>query len=525
MVFIYITNEKIKEGFRMAVETMKDSVCVSQIIEQKNENVIVEGDSIIPDIKPDILSAISTSGTVCVYKKEIMEGKIRIDGSIETYIMYLADDENNAVRSMSTNLDFTQMIDMDKARPDMELETNIVLKNIECRVINGRKVNTKAILEIGVKVSSNENLDVVREVGLNDVQTLTKNLNIHSLIGSGSTKVYAKDTVVIDHIDQLAEVMKVDIRLLNKDTKISYNKVLAKADMNVRILYLTEDNRINSVENIIPVMGFIDIPDIAEENICDVKYEIKNLLIKPNNAEEHSIYIEAELEVVCRVYQNQEINLIQDLYSPSRNLMFTKKQVKLMQAKETMQNTCNIRESRQIAELQGNQIYDVGVAVEILKQTLLNDRVLYEGELKLNFIYASSNHSGIDTKLVDVPFHFNVDCNGVSANANVDTVIEVGMQDFIVTGDDSVDIKVDLLFTTTLSKNADIHLIDDIREDESRQLNTYSMIIYFVKPGDTLWKIAKKFGSTVEEIARVNGIELVDKLNVAQQLFIPRYHG
>lgn len=51
------------------------------------------------------------------------------------------------------------------------------------------------------------------------------------------------------------------------------------------------------------------------------------------------------------------------------------------------------------------------------------------------------------------------------------------------------------------------------------------MIIYFAKPGDTLWKIAKGFGSTVEEIARINGIEMVDKLNVAQQLFIPRYNG
>ena len=59
----------------MAVETTKDSLCINQIIEQKNESVVVEGDSIIPDIKPDILSAVSTVGTVCIYKKEILEGK------------------------------------------------------------------------------------------------------------------------------------------------------------------------------------------------------------------------------------------------------------------------------------------------------------------------------------------------------------------------------------------------------------------------------------------------------------------
>lgn len=49
------------------------------------------------------------------------------------------------------------------------------------------------------------------------------------------------------------------------------------------------------------------------------------------------------------------------------------------------------------------------------------------------------------------------------------------------------------------------------------------MIIYFVKPGDTLWKIAKKFRSTVEDIARVNGIEDENKIYIGQQLYIPKY--
>lgn len=509
----------------MAVETTKDSVCINQIIEQKNESVIVEGDSIIPDIKPDILSAISTSGTVCIYKKEILEGKIRIDGSIDAYIMYLADDENGGVRSINSNLDFTQVIDLEKARPDMMLETNVNLKSLECRVINGRKISTKAILDIEVKVSSNENVEIINSVNLKDIQMLNKELNINSLIGSGTTKTYAKDTLVLDNIDNLAEVMKVEIRIINRDTKISYNKVLAKSDMSVKILYLTEDNRINSVENIIPVMGFIDIPDIAEDNICDVKYEVKNMLVKPNSVEEHSIYVEAEIEIFCQAYQNQEVNLIQDLYSPSTNLIFTQKQIKVMQKKEVMNNTCNIREKQQIPELQGNKIYDVTVETEILKQTLLNDRILYEGEVRLNFIYASTSNSNIDTKLIKVPFNFNVDFNGVNVNSNIETTIEIGMQDFVVTSDDSVDIKIDLIFTTGVSKNADINIIDDIKEDENRFINNYSMIIYFVKSGDTLWKIAKRFGSTVEEIARVNGIDNVDKLNVAQQLFIPRYNG
>ena len=317
--------------------------------------------------------------------------------------------------------------------------------------------------------------------------------------------------------------MKADFHISNKDVKISYNKVLAKSDLNVRLLYLTDDNRINSVESVIPVMGFIDIENVSEENTVDTRYEIKNMIIKPNNVEEHSIYVEVELEIYCEVYKNQEINLIQDLYSPKTNVMFTQKQIKVMQKRENVQSTCSVREKQLVPEIGSNKIYDVGTNVEITKQTILNDRILYEGELKLNYIYSSG--TSLATKNTSIPFSFNVDFAGINQNSNIDTNIDIGMQDFVITDDGSVDVKVDIVFNVILLKNAEINIIDDIEEEENRSVNSCSLVIYYVKQVDTLWKIAKKFGSTVEEIARINGIENVDKLNVAQQLFIPRYNG
>lgn len=129
--------------------------------------------------------------------------------------------------------------------------------------------------------------------------------------------------------------MKCNFRILNKDVKISYNKVLVKSDLEAKILYLTDDNRINSVETIIPVMGFIDVQDITEENICDVKYEICNVVIEPKSVEEHAIYVEVEIKIHGEAYQNKELNIIQDLYSPNAELSFTQKQI---QASKTKKN-------------------------------------------------------------------------------------------------------------------------------------------------------------------------------------------
>jgi murein DD-endopeptidase MepM/ murein hydrolase activator NlpD len=42
-----------------------------------------------------------------------------------------------------------------------------------------------------------------------------------------------------------------------------------------------------------------------------------------------------------------------------------------------------------------------------------------------------------------------------------------------------------------------------------------------VKPGDTLWAIAHRHNSSVDEIAEVNGLSNADELTVGQSLFIP----
>ena len=72
----------------MLVEIAKDQIRINQLIGQRKEAIEAEGDVIVNDIKPDMLRVISVSGTACVYKKEVMEGKVRLDRK-RKYIYYI----------------------------------------------------------------------------------------------------------------------------------------------------------------------------------------------------------------------------------------------------------------------------------------------------------------------------------------------------------------------------------------------------------------------------------------------------
>lgn len=505
------------------IETQKEKLSINKLVAEKREIIFAEGDMIVPDSKPDILNTICTSGVVSIYKKEVQEEKMRIDGTINTYIMYMPDGSEDTVRGLNASLDFSENIGIQNCKEGMDDITDIKIKSIEAKVLNGRKISMKATLEVNVRIYSKEEVEIINNMeNADNIQILKEDLTVNSLVGSGETKIYAKDNIPIDSIDNLAEILKAEINLVDKDIKISYNKVLTKAEAEVTFMYLTEDNRINKVTYKIPVVGFIDIQDVTEENLCDVNYEIRNIVIKPNSQEEHSIYAEIEIQARCSVYEIKQINLIQDMYSPTENLNFETKQILTMTEKQSVKNIKQIREKINLNDVENESLIDVDVEPNIINENKINTKILYEGEMNLRFIFVNQRMQ-IDIKETKIPFEYTVENlqNGESLNTN--NYLEIKSKDFIIQDGGDINCNIDMETNTNMYRTANINMIDSIQEDGEREEQDYSIMMYIVKKGDTLWKIAKEFGSTIDGIARVNGIEDKNLIFPGQKLFIPKY--
>ncbi len=505
------------------VNIAKENLCIHKLVAEKTEIIFVEGDMIVPDSKPDILNTICTSGVACVYKRELQEGKLKIDGGIHTYIMYMPEGMEEGIRGIHTTLDFTQNIDVEGAMPEMQVCLKTIVKSVEAKVINGRKIGIKVALEVCIKVFAKEEVEVVNSVGEeDDVQILKDNFVMNSLLGTGSTKIYAKDTVQIDAIDQLAEVLKIGTDMIEKDVKISYNKVLTKAEAEMKIVYLTEDNRIGMVNPKIPVVGFIDIPDVSENNTYDVCYELRNVIVKPNAQEEHSIYVEMEYEVTCNVYEEKNINLIQDLYRPDMTFQIKRTPITTMCNKASVKQKKMLQETVNLKEIEGKKLIDVDSHIVMQKETKINSKILYEMELQMRFLFLG-NTMQMSVQEASIPFEYVVDNLERGETLNTENDFEIASQDFIVQDGGIVTCNVNMNVQTDMYRNANANLINSVEEDKQRQEQDYSIIIYIVKKGDTLWNIAKEFGSTVDDIVRTNGIENPDQLEVGKKLYIPKY--
>jgi len=506
----------------MALETAKDKIRLSQIVGQKQEILSLDGDVIVNDVKPDVLKVISTTGTICVYKKEALNGKVKIEGCINTYIIYLADDEESSIRTINTTLDFAEIIDLEMCKEGMTVEALLCLKGFETKILNGRKLRVKAFVDSRIKVYDTNEVEAIIDVQNDDgdIQMLNTVKKILSLVGENTGKTTLKETINLNSQDELAEIMKISFGISNITTKTSYNKVLIKANANVNIMYLTEDNRIDEVYTTIPLMGFIDMPDVTDTSECISRVTLRNLVLRQNNEEENSINIEADIDLSCRAYEVKEINIIEDIYSISNDVKLNKIEVRTRQEEFELEDTIKVNQKLTIPDLLYGKVLGVNLTPTISNVDVRDGRIKYEATLNAEFMV--QNENDINNVNTQIPFDFELSNNSITKRSNIETELNIVTKNIEVQ-DDGIVLDVELEVNAGVQNDENINFTQDLELMEPQEMDTYSMVIYFVKPGDTLWKIAKQFRTRVEDIARINGIEDENRIYPGQQLYIPKF--
>lgn len=488
----------------------KNTVTINKKTASTTKILEVNGDIIVPDIKPDIVNIINTNGIAYIYKEDITTGRVRVDGNIDTYVVYLAD--NGETRSIQTTLTFAESIEESNISEMSFLKQNIMLESIESKVLNERKISIKASVKIKSEIYEKSEIEIASDFeGMEDAQKLKETLDIKSIIGRNKVKTSIKEDVAVDNNFSVAELLKTDIEITNLENKISYNKVLAKADANIKIIFLSEDGRIGLTSSTIPVMSFIDMDKITDKNICNVEYSIRNMLFKANSKEMNSISCQIDFDVSCEAFETKTVEVIQDMYGIKNNIDFIRKDVEVQINSEDSCERANINEKILVEDILN--IYDVNCSAKVINISKSGSFFNYECELGLSIYYEADNRNGLNVKNVAIPFMVKFE------GGEEDLEFNIIKKQFTV-NNENVDCEVEILSKQTNNSLKRISIIENVTCSEVEEEDEYKMFMYFVKSGDTIWKIAKKFKVCMNDIISLNNLENPDRINVGDRLYI-----
>ena len=218
--------------------------------------------------------------------------------------------------------------------------------------------------------------------------------------------------------------------------------------------------------------------------------------------------------------------MLTDLYSPTSELATEKNSYEFDEFIGRGTANTIIKESLSIKpkspEIEKVCCMDAKVIVNEIK--VMDDKVAVEGTVDVDCIYASSfSGEPMNALKEQYPFRALLDIVELKQKCIARYHARLTILTFLQISNNIIDFRITINITADVYAKKKKMMIDTIEEKEGIVLDYNALpaiTIYVVGKNDTLWKIAKKYNTTVDAIAKANNIENPDKINVGDKILI-----
>lgn len=517
------------------MEIKTTTVTANRLAARENVQFLQEGDVIVPDSKADIDKILKTSGTIIIEDTNISEGRLTYKGHITLDCLYLSKGEGRKLHTMSKDIEVNDFIAISGIEENMSAKLKCTIENIDTGVLNERKINYRISGNADADVSETVEIQAVSAIeDLPDNQQKMSVIKTSRNICSKSEKINIKEEVILPPGKlPVDEIISIEPVLLNTEAVAVQDGVKISGDITASMLYTSSESAVPEVFEIdIPFDGNIEAEDAepgmevnADLTISEFYYEVS----ENEEGENRVINIEVVINACVDVNNQEENEILEDAYSVNNSI--TMENETLCYDREVCRNKsqCPVKDIVAIEENCPSMLQIIKASgtpcVDMI--SIFDNKVVIDGVVNVSILYVT----GDDTMPVYcgqgvVPFSQTIEARGAKEGmkATVDCVLShIG---FNMISDREVEVRCALNTNTAVSEKVCAVLataanIEPLDKDFINSIATF--IIYTVQKGDTLWKLAKRFNTTVEDILEVNDIENPDLIYPGQRLIIVKH--
>lgn len=516
------------------MELVKEELRLCQKAGGDSSQILLEGDIIVPDTKPDIASCLRVGGNPVLTQVNGEEGRIGFQGALQLSILYQAKKSDKLIHSMYHELPIDDFLNIDGIEKGDFAEIMPELSHLEYHLVNDRKINIKAIVTLHASYEKERTYQIVKRVEDGQTQTKMGSMKIDSTVENKRDRFTVKEDVMLPSgKPNIQELLTYDASIGQKEIKCMDGKVWISGTICLSVLYLgeQEESVIEVCEQDIPFNGYVEAKNVRADMLDNSKVMVEDAIVtvgQDDDGEDRVLSAEVAIGAHIKVLDNKEMELVEDAYALHQQLHTQAEQIQYPQfvGKNDAQSTIKevIVVDAEAPEMM--QVEKVWGTVQLDEVELMEDKLYVEGVIHLSVLYiAKDDENPVGIVEHAVPFQQEIEVKGARSDMQVDVSAAIEEITFNMLSEREVEIRTLLDFTVFVVKMVDGEVIVDIlqQEDDGMQYEPKaSAIIYFVQPGDTLWNIAKQYYTTVDEIAGLNQLEDPNKIYPGQRLLILR---
>ncbi len=514
------------------IELNKETVCVSESKITAFSQAYAEADIIVPDVKPDIARILQVDADAIILNKSCNKDRVTVEGKVQLNILYVGDDNN--VKSIVSSQAFSQLLDAKGALEGMSIELESDIENVDYSIVNSRKISVKVLIGLDVKVSMPIDVDLVTNVmGDDSFEILRNSISPYSVVVRTEEELSIREKLEIPSgKPSIASILKLDAKVTSKDIKLVSGKLIVKGMLSVTTLYLgeMEENNIQSMEHEIPFTEIVSAEGADEDMKASMQFAVKAIFYEvdeDSDGDSRIIVLEVALNACAKVSKVVSVDVIEDVYSVNMPLLVSRSNTTIDRIVADNKEQVTLKDvasmPRDLPEIM--QVYNVITKPYLGNARIENNKIIVEGVIDSYILYLSTNEqSPLYTYKHEQRFCQHIDIDGIDENMQCDINLDMEHISYNISMGWEVDLRYILCINATVISQDKINYVTGVTvsEDEILQLKPSCCIrIYFVKNGDRMWDIAKRYHTTAEKIMTANEMTSEIDLISGKQILIP----
>ncbi|MGN1318099.1 MAG: SPOCS domain-containing protein [Lachnospirales bacterium] len=501
----------------------------SKIANEKSQ-LLLDCD-LVADTKPAIEKILKACGRVIIDTKEVMEDRVNFKGRFLSEVIYISKGDNE-ICSLSGEAPVNDFAEVKGAKNGMKSKIGVDISNIDYSLINDRKVSISAMADLLVSVNEDTVLDAIE-----NISDIPKSCQRLTTIVSDVVVSDKKDSFNINEEITLpqsklpiSQILTVEANIINPDLTTAEDSVKVRGDGAVTIMYISDEGGMPQIyETDLPFEGVFEAEGVKEGMSVNGSFVVDNIYynIEENENGENRI-IELDINVITefQVTESIENEILEDAYSTGNEINMDIEKICATYIVCQNKSQYPVKETVTLDETAPDmlQIFKTSGKPYIDEIKIEDNKVIIDGVINTDIMYVTGNdETPVYNYKAAIPFSQTVDARGAKEGMEAEVSSAISHIGFNMLSDREVEVRCALNTNTIVTNNVcvNVPIFAEIKPLDEEALNKLpSMVIYVVKPGDTLWKLAKRFNSTVEDIAELNNIENPDLIYPGQRFII-----
>lgn len=497
--------------------------------------ITLDDDYNVPDYRPDIVKVLKEKGELHFDEAKAAAGAAWLKGRLVFRVLYRSDQENGKISCLKGEIPFQEKLNMDGVQEYDVIQASGEIEDLTIGVIHSRKISVRAVILLKTEEPREKEDELCVGIEADDgCEKRYRNTNILQLLCMKRDQCRQKSEITLPSSKpNVQEILWKSLEIRNLDTKMGQDGVKLSGEVLISVLYQEEEetDRVQWYEMVIPLDCGVEC-DAGTE--ADIIYKVKarpasmELEVKPDyDGEKRVLVLELVMNLDIRVWKEQEISMLEDVYSLKKEIIPVCTGVTLHHISVKNDSQCRLTEQMELAESQEKilQICSCEGTVHLESTELTEQGVRAEGILVTELLYittddqmplGSAREIYPFEQLIEIPQQTArternkpEELEALERKNKLQTELDcrISQLSAVMLDQDHVEIKAVIGLDLLAFEQEQIDNITDTREEplDMEQLQKRPGLVgYIAKDGDSLWSIAKENHTTVEDILRDN---------------------